>query len=139
MTRRPDIPALADHSRRWRNGRHVYPVISRRAGGLSLGVNLNPDKACNFDCVYCEVDRTTPGPRSDIDLDQLEREMAILLDLTASGTLFAFPPFDSAGPAQRYGVWSPAAWKVPTVGVGHHAVTAIVMLGATGSWTCTTS
>jgi len=37
-------------------GRLVYPVISRRSGGLSLGVNLFPDsKTCSFDCPYCEV------------------------------------------------------------------------------------
>ncbi len=37
--------------------RFVYAVISSRAGGLSLGVNMNPDRRCNFDCAYCEVDR----------------------------------------------------------------------------------
>jgi len=95
------VKAHLDHRRIWQDFQYAYPVISRRSKGVSLGVNLNPDKACNFDCVYCEVDRTTPGPRSDIDLDQLEREMAALLDLTVSGTLFAVAPFDSAGPGQR--------------------------------------
>ena len=95
------VQAHLDHRRAWQDFQYAYPVISRRSRGVSLGVNLNPDKLCNFDCVYCEVDRSTPGPRSDIDLDQLEREMAALLDLTASGTLFALPPFDSAAPAQR--------------------------------------
>jgi len=34
----------------------IYPVISRRAGGLSLGINLFPErKVCNYDCPYCEV------------------------------------------------------------------------------------
>ncbi|MDR2658499.1 MAG: hypothetical protein LBC27_00710 [Spirochaetaceae bacterium] len=34
----------------------VYPVYSRRAGGLSIGINLYPDKKyCNFNCAYCEV------------------------------------------------------------------------------------
>jgi histidinol dehydrogenase len=34
----------------------VYPVSSRRSGGLSLGINLFPDKKqCSFDCPYCEV------------------------------------------------------------------------------------
>lgn len=34
----------------------VYPVVSRRSGGLSVGINLFPDrKRCNFDCPYCEV------------------------------------------------------------------------------------
>jgi histidinol dehydrogenase len=34
----------------------VYPVYSRRSGGLSVGINLVPDqKCCPFDCPYCEV------------------------------------------------------------------------------------
>ncbi len=95
------IPAHLDHRRLWSDFDYCYPVISRRSKGVSLGVNLNPDKVCNFDCVYCEVDRTTPGKRRDIDLDQLEREMAALLDLTLDGTLFQAAPFDSALPEHR--------------------------------------
>jgi wyosine [tRNA(Phe)-imidazoG37] synthetase (radical SAM superfamily) len=95
------VQAHLDHRRIWQDFHYAYPVISRRSKGVSLGVNLNPDKACNFDCVYCEVDRTTPGPRSDIDLDQLEREMAALLDLTVNGALFATSPFNTARPDQR--------------------------------------
>lgn len=34
------------------------PVASRRLG-RSLGVDLTPFKTCSFDCVYCEVGRTT--------------------------------------------------------------------------------
>jgi histidinol dehydrogenase len=34
----------------------VYPVYSRRSKGLSVGINLFPDrKVCTFDCPYCEV------------------------------------------------------------------------------------
>ncbi|MEJ5188636.1 MAG: hypothetical protein WHT84_05450 [Breznakiellaceae bacterium] len=34
----------------------VYPVYSRRSGGLSLGINLFlSEKVCSFDCPYCEV------------------------------------------------------------------------------------
>ncbi len=95
------IPAHLDHRRVWGDFDYCYPVISRRSRGLSLGVNLNPDKACNFDCVYCEVDRLTPARRRDVDLDQLEQELGMLLDLSASGEIFEFPPFDSARPDQR--------------------------------------
>jgi wyosine [tRNA(Phe)-imidazoG37] synthetase (radical SAM superfamily) len=95
------VQAHLDHRRIWQDFQYAYPVISRRSKGVSLGVNLNPDKVCNFDCVYCEVDRTTPGPRSDVDLAQLERELATLLDLTVSGVLFATTPFDTARPDQR--------------------------------------
>jgi wyosine [tRNA(Phe)-imidazoG37] synthetase (radical SAM superfamily) len=34
------------------------PVPSRRLG-LSLGVDLIPHKTCSFDCLYCQVGRTT--------------------------------------------------------------------------------
>ncbi len=34
---------------------YVYPVVSRRAGGVSVGINLSPDNACNWQCVYCQV------------------------------------------------------------------------------------
>jgi sulfatase maturation enzyme AslB (radical SAM superfamily) len=41
--------------------RFVYTVVSSRARGLSVGVNMNPDKYCNFDCAYCEVNRDEPS------------------------------------------------------------------------------
>jgi sulfatase maturation enzyme AslB (radical SAM superfamily) len=53
---------FAHHPRDWRDNLYVYPVISRRSRGLSIGVNLNPDTACNFDCIYCQVDRTPNYP-----------------------------------------------------------------------------
>jgi hypothetical protein len=34
------------------NNRFVYAVISPRSRGLCLAVNMNPDKTCNFDCLY---------------------------------------------------------------------------------------
>ena len=63
------------HPRSWRQNHYVYPVLSRRSKGLSIGVNLNPDKICNFDCIYCQVDRTVPAARSKVELNQLEREL----------------------------------------------------------------
>ncbi len=95
------VKAHLDHRRAWMAFDFAYPVISRRSRGVSLGVNLNPDKLCNFNCVYCEVDRATPPRRRDVDPDQLEREIASLLDLTTSGELFQVPPFDSARPEHR--------------------------------------
>ncbi len=95
------IKAHLDHRRVWRDFDYCYPVISRRSRGVSLGVNLNPDKVCNFDCVYCEVDRLTPPKRRDLDLDLLVDELGLLLDLATSGELYQIPPFDSARPEQR--------------------------------------
>lgn len=95
------IKAHLDHRRVWRDFDYCYPVISRRSRGVSLGVNLNTDKVCNFDCVYCEVDRQTPPKRRDLDLDLLEKELGLLLDLATSGEIYEFPPFGSARPEQR--------------------------------------
>lgn len=95
------IKAHLDHRRAWQDFDYAYPVISRRSRGVSLGLDLNPDKVCSFNCVYCEVDRLNPPRRKDLDLSQMEQEMSSLLDLTLSGELFKYPPFDSARPEQR--------------------------------------
>lgn len=71
--------AFSSHPRQWRSFRYVYPVIARRSRGLSIGVNLNPDGACTFDCVYCCVDRTTPRPSAEVDLQRLGAELNDLL------------------------------------------------------------
>ena len=59
---------------------YVYPVVSRRAGGVSVGINLNPNNACNWACVYCQVPNLTRGTAPDIDLAQLEAELRAMLD-----------------------------------------------------------
>ena len=54
----PVIAAHGDHPRQFQEFQFVYPVVSRRSHGISIGLNTNPNKACNFDCVYCQVDRS---------------------------------------------------------------------------------
>lgn len=90
-----------DHRRELDENRYVYAVVSRRSGGLSIGINLNPDKVCNFDCPYCQVDRTVPGGAREVDLARLEAELDGLLQLVGSGRLWQVPPFDTAAPAHR--------------------------------------
>lgn len=58
---------------------YVYPVVSRRAGGVSVGVNLNPNNACNWACVYCQVPSLSRGTAPAIDLAQLETELRAML------------------------------------------------------------
>jgi wyosine [tRNA(Phe)-imidazoG37] synthetase (radical SAM superfamily) len=89
------------HSRNWQTNRYVYPVVSRRSKGLSIGVNLNPDKVCNFDCIYCCVDRTTPPLWRDVDMDLLRQELEQMIALAASGEIWRVPPFDQTAPALR--------------------------------------
>src|SRR3954469_17224907 len=88
------LPLFTQHSRSWRQNRYVYPVISRRSKGLSIGVNLNPDMVCNFDCVYCSVDRTVPPTIREVDLAVLREELDHLIGLASSGELFGQSPFD---------------------------------------------
>jgi wyosine [tRNA(Phe)-imidazoG37] synthetase (radical SAM superfamily) len=87
------MAAIRDHSRVYGEFVLVYPVISRRSRGLSLGVNLNPDKICNFDCIYCEVDRRTPGRADRVDLEQLRLELGALIRLAKDGGLVDDPRF----------------------------------------------
>lgn len=81
------------HPRDWRENLYVYPVISRRSGGLSIGVNLNPDAACNFDCVYCQVDRTAAPRVREVDVSRLEQELRSMIADAKSGALFDDPAF----------------------------------------------
>jgi wyosine [tRNA(Phe)-imidazoG37] synthetase (radical SAM superfamily) len=84
---------IHDHRRELDENRYVYAVLSRRSGGVSIGVNLNPDKVCNFDCIYCQVDRTTPGRYRRVDLGVLEQELRDILAKARSGDLLEYPPF----------------------------------------------
>jgi wyosine [tRNA(Phe)-imidazoG37] synthetase (radical SAM superfamily) len=97
VRRRADasLPQHRDHSRHWRENLYVYPVISRRSGGLSIGINLNPDMACNFDCVYCQVDRTIAPRTRDVVLNILREELAHMIDEAVSGRLFQDRAFSS--------------------------------------------
>ena len=89
-------PLFAQHSRHWQQNRYVYPVISRRSKGLSVGVNLNPDRICNFDCVYCCVDRSKGMlRREDVNLNLLREELDSMLAAVASGEIWQTPPFDT--------------------------------------------
>lgn len=88
------LAAVRDHTRVFQDLVYVYPVISRRSRGLSIGINLNPDKRCNFDCVYCEVDRRTPGRAETVDLVQLREELAWLVRYALDGGLASQPKFN---------------------------------------------
>lgn len=63
----------------------VYPVMSRRAGGLSIGVNLNLGQECNWACVYCEVEGLVRGAPGPVDLARLEQELDAVLTEASSG------------------------------------------------------
>jgi wyosine [tRNA(Phe)-imidazoG37] synthetase (radical SAM superfamily) len=95
---RSSLPVVRDHSRTFADFTFVYPVISRRSQGLSIGINLNPDKVCNFDCIYCEVDRRVPGKVSRVDLRQMRDELAAMIHFVRDGGLAREPKFDELPP-----------------------------------------
>ena len=78
-----------DHSRDSAGMRYVYPVISRRAGGVSVGINLNPNNACNWRCIYCQVPDLKRGGPPPVDLALLERELDEFLRRVQSGDFMA--------------------------------------------------
>ncbi|HET8706289.1 MAG TPA: radical SAM protein [Pseudomonadales bacterium] len=73
---------------------YVYPVLSRRAKGVSIGINLNTNNACNWRCVYCQVPNLQRGAAPAIDLQLLEKE---LRDYLAYAEQNDFEFFDDDG------------------------------------------
>ncbi len=89
------LAAHRQHPRRFEEFKYVYPVLSRRSHGISIGLNVNPDKACNFDCIYCQVDRTTESAVKKFDIAVAEQELREMLEIIRSGEISQHPPFDS--------------------------------------------
>lgn len=89
------LNVFQNHSRLFQDNRFVYPVVSRRSQGVSVGVNLNPDKVCNFDCIYCQVDRRSESETKFVGMDQLLAELEQVLKLVVSGELFHTDQFSS--------------------------------------------
>ena len=89
------------HERQFERYRFVYPVLSRRSGGISVGINLNPDKVCNFHCVYCQVDRVSAATTTFVDTEQLLVELDDILGLVVSGALYATRKFRATPGALR--------------------------------------
>lgn len=72
---------------------YVYAVLSRRAGGVSIGVNLSPHKGCNFDCSYCQVDRRTPAATKIVEPAILRSEVRAAFEAGKTGQIFDDPRF----------------------------------------------
>lgn len=77
-----------DHNQAVGGWVYVYPVVSRRAGGVSIGVNLNPNRACNYRCLYCQVEGLQRGKGPQIELAVLERELHAMLDWLETGDFY---------------------------------------------------
>jgi wyosine [tRNA(Phe)-imidazoG37] synthetase (radical SAM superfamily) len=92
---------LRHHPRQWRDHLYVYPVISRRSRGVSVGVNLSRDKRCTFACAYCQVDRGGPCAGGPLDLGRLRDELRETLLEAAGGFLWEEARFAATPPEFR--------------------------------------
>jgi wyosine [tRNA(Phe)-imidazoG37] synthetase (radical SAM superfamily) len=92
----PDLKReQSHHPRQFADFTYAYPVLSRRSGGISIGVNLNLDKHCNFACPYCQVDRTIPRARQAISIPAIRSELEQLLGACDAMGVFGLERFRS--------------------------------------------
>ncbi|MBC8096967.1 MAG: hypothetical protein H7Y43_14260, partial [Akkermansiaceae bacterium] len=78
------------------DNRFVYVVVSARARGLSVGVNMNPDKLCNFKCVYCEVQHNERPRENILNAEVMATELTKTLSFVLSGRLRERPSYHSS-------------------------------------------
>ena len=95
------LQLYSEHSRHFGEFKFVYPVLSRRSEGISLGINLNPDKICNFDCIYCQVDRRSDAETRFVETDRLLSELDAMFQYVASGKIFREEKFANVPPELR--------------------------------------
>ncbi|HEX4986506.1 MAG TPA: radical SAM protein [Burkholderiales bacterium] len=81
--------SVLDHDRDSAGLTYVYPVVSRRAGGVSVGINLNVNNACNWRCIYCQVPGLGRGAAPPVDLARLAQELEAFLGEVLHGDFLA--------------------------------------------------
>lgn len=84
-----EVLTFENHSRYFKECKYVYPVVSRRSQGISLGINLNLNNACNWRCIYCQVDGLIRGKPDSIDRDILAHELDTMLNWIVNGDFIA--------------------------------------------------
>lgn len=95
LNRLPKLQTAFGCPRDFMGNRFVYAVVSPRARGLSVDVNMNPDRVCNFDCGYCEVDRSVTSPGLQLDLELMGHELTNTLEIIHSDRLKEFSIFSA--------------------------------------------
>ncbi len=95
------LALYSEHGRTYHENKFVYPVLSRRSGGISIGVNLNPDKVCNFDCIYCQVDRRSEAETQFVETDRLLAELDAMFQFVSSGEIYKDAKFADVPAALR--------------------------------------
>ena len=89
MTSPKALLTVHDHDRAAVGLEYVYPVISRRSGGVSVGINLNVNNACNWRCIYCQVPDLKRGGPPPVNLALLRSELQYLLNDIVHGGFMA--------------------------------------------------
>lgn len=84
----PEQLTSTDHNRDVVGLKYIYPVISRRAGGLSIGINFNANNACNWRCLYCQVPDLKKGAAPKMDFSLLEKELNYFLNDVLHGDFY---------------------------------------------------
>jgi wyosine [tRNA(Phe)-imidazoG37] synthetase (radical SAM superfamily) len=92
----PGMELAFGYPRNFLDNRYVYVVLSSRARGLSVGLNLSPARTCNFDCVYCEVNRSQPTEAGPLDVEVMAAELQRTLAVIQSGRIRSLPCFAQA-------------------------------------------
>ncbi|MFZ2403803.1 MAG: radical SAM protein [Methylobacter sp.] len=82
------ILTVNNHNRDVAGLKYIYPVLSRRSGGLSIGINFNINNACNWRCIYCQVPGLKIGAAPDLDFQLLEDELRFFLDDVLNGDFY---------------------------------------------------
>lgn len=104
------LPAHKLHPRQFQGTSLVYPVISRRSRGFSVGINLSPSQQCNFNCLYCQIHRQrpvsstpalVPPPNPAFSGQLLEKELTMVLETILAGEIFQYDPFQDVPPHLR--------------------------------------
>ena len=80
--------STTNHSRERAGFKYIYPVISRRSGGLSIGINLNTNNACNWRCIYCQVPNLTRGSAPPVNLEKLRDELHKFINNVLTGDFY---------------------------------------------------
>jgi wyosine [tRNA(Phe)-imidazoG37] synthetase (radical SAM superfamily) len=92
---RPRWEMVPGYPREYAGNRHAFARLCPRCHGLWLEVNVNPDKRCNFACVYCEVDRSQVETGSVLDVPRMSSELLKLLTWARRGRLRELPALHS--------------------------------------------
>ncbi len=58
--------------------KYIFGPVKSRRFGISLGIDLSPEiKSCNFDCLYCELEKSTQTDRiqNEADVEVIVKEV----------------------------------------------------------------